>query len=193
MGRYGSGKATTDYRHKIDVRFMRRYGYLRPGAFFTLRWSRNGVQTGSIQGRTTWNSIVLSYLHQPFGSDQWQRKEQAVELVRTPCNYGGQRTWFLCPVGGCGRRVGVLYSGSIFACRHCHQLVYQSQREQSHDRALRRAQAIRMKLGGSANMLEPFPDIPKGMHWRTYERLRSEHDRADAVHIGGLARLLGWR
>jgi hypothetical protein len=133
MGRYGSGKATTDYYRSIDVRFLRRHGYLRPGAVFTLGWSLNGDRTGSIQARTTWNSMVLSYQHQPVGSDRWQQKEYAVELVRTPCNYGGQRTWFLCPARGCGRRVGVLYSGSIFACRHCYQLVYASQREQSHE------------------------------------------------------------
>ena len=69
MGRYRSGKATTIYRLDIDVCFLRRYGYLWPGAFFTLRWSNYGGQTISVQGRTTWNSIVLSYQHQPLGSE----------------------------------------------------------------------------------------------------------------------------
>ena len=186
MGWYGRGKSTADSHHKIDVFFLHRRGHLRPGAFFTLGWSRNGMPTGSIRGRTTGNSIVLSYLHQPFGSNQWQMKEYPVELVRTPCHYGGERTWFRCPGWGCGRRVGVLYGGATFACRHCLQLVYESQREQRYDRALRRAQKIRIRLGGTANMMTPFPDIPKGMHWRTYERLRDEHDRANAVYIGGL-------
>jgi len=171
MGRYRDGKDTTDQYQRIEVGFLRRYGYLRAGASFTLRWNRNGIETGSIHGCTTWNSIVLSYRHQRLGSEEWQQKEYPVELVRTPCHYGGERTWFLCPARGCGRRVGVLYGGGIFACRHCHQLVYESQREQPHDRALRRAQAIRMKLGGSGSMAEPFPDKPKGMHWRTYERV----------------------
>ena len=39
MGRYGSGKTTTLYYHSIDVRFLHRHGYLRPGAVFTLGWS----------------------------------------------------------------------------------------------------------------------------------------------------------
>jgi hypothetical protein len=30
----------------------------------------------------------------------------------------------------------------------------------------RRAQMIKMRLGGSNDFLEPFPQKPRGMHWR---------------------------
>jgi hypothetical protein len=43
-----------------------------------------------------------------------------------------------------------------------------------------------MQLGGSANMLEEFPDKPKGMHWRTYERWRRIHDVAEERSNRGL-------
>jgi hypothetical protein len=43
-----------------------------------------------------------------------------------------------------------------------------------------------MKLGGSANMLDDFPEKPKGMHWRTYERLCRFHDAARARSFIGL-------
>jgi len=60
--------------------------------------------------------------------------EYDVELVTTPCNYGGVRYWFICPASRsgipCRRRIGVLYSaGPYFACRRCHDLAYQSQQE----------------------------------------------------------------
>src|SRR6266513_773273 len=35
-----------------------------------------------------------------------------------------------------------------------------------------KSQKVRMRLGGSPNMLDDFPEKPKGMHWRTYERWR---------------------
>lgn len=105
--------------------------------------------------------------------------EYQVQLEWTPCHYGGTRAWFRCPAAGCGRRVAVLYGGRIFACRHCHQLAYDSQNQTVHSRALGRTQAIRMKLGGSPSLLEDFPGKPKGMHWRTYYRLRAQADEAE--------------
>ena len=80
-----------------------------------------------------------------------------------------------------------LYAGEVFACRHCHQLVYETQRLTGDCRALRRAQAIRIRLGGTGSITEEVPLRPKGMHRRTYDRLRAEADRA-ATPAGQSAR-----
>src|SRR5262245_20720748 len=95
-----------------------------------------------------------------------------------PCRFGGVRPYFVCPcvVGGvvCRRRVAKLYgAGAYFLCRHCYRLAYASQREDRYDRALRRANRIRVRLGGEPGMASQFPARPKGMHHQTYERLRS--------------------
>jgi hypothetical protein len=44
-----------------------------------------------------------------------------------------------------------------------------------------------MKLGGSGNN---FPSKPKGMHQRTYDRLRSVRDEVEESRMIGLARLV---
>ena len=102
--------------------------------------------------------------------------------------YDGWRPWFHCPVAAhgvsCGRRVAILYgAGKYFACRHCYRLAYPSTREDAPSRALTKAQAIRVRLGGTANMLAPFPPRPKGMHWRTYDRLCREAHRLELAYL----------
>ncbi len=77
----------------------------------------------------------------------------------------------------CRRRVALLYGGLQFRCRRCYQLVYPSQREDELDRALSRAQDIRIRLGGTGDMFTFFPDRPKGMHRSTYSRLKDNNDR----------------
>src|ERR1700692_2642395 len=64
---------------------------------------------------------------------------------------------------------------------------YESQREIPVSRAMRRAQMIKMRLGGSGDPFEPFPQKPRRMHWRTYVRLREQARAADADAEGLLA------
>ena len=76
--------------------------------------------------------------------------------------------------------------GRYFLCRHCYDLVYESRRDNAMDCALHKAQSVRERLGGSANIMEPFPEKPKGMHWKTYERLWWEHHEAEMEQLIGM-------
>ena len=79
------------------------------------------------------------------------------------------------PLGPCGRRITKLYlSGRYFQCRHCNQLAYASQYEQPWQRALRRANKLKQRLGIDVGIAESFPDKPKGMWVRTYGCLLNE-------------------
>lgn len=83
--------------------------------------------------------------------------------------------------------MAILYaSGKYYACRHCYKLAYTSQSESSNDRALRQAQKIRKLLGGTANMMVPFPLKPKGMRWKTYWRFYNEHNAFANVSLAGM-------
>jgi hypothetical protein len=175
-GGWQSGKDTTSGYHALDIRWLQRQRMLSYGTRSTVRWSRGGEEFGSIQVRSEADRFVLNYRVRR-GSDEWQDKEYPLNIVWTNCHLGGRRPWFLCPAVGCGRRVAVLYGGANFACRHCHQLAYGSQRDRADDRACRRADKIRARLGWEPGILNGEGEKPKGMHWRTFDNLIAAHDK----------------
>ena len=198
MGGIGSGRrdqggkdTTSDYR-ALDVRRLQREGMLAPGRAFGWNWYRDEEQVASIFIQTEADRLTLKYQHQNRGGP-WQPMEYPVLLEWTDCNFGGGRAWFHCPARGCGRRVALLYIGGagIFACRHCYQLAYACQRETADDRAARRADTIRRRLGWHAGILNPNGGKPKGMRRRTFERLSHQHDAFVNVSLDGMARRFG--
>jgi len=100
--------------------------------------------------------------------------QQMIMFSRTPCNYGGYRTWFICP--DCNRRTTSLYwrvtdgipdlRTEKLACRKCQGLVYASEGRDRGRGNLNRAERLYEKIGGK------YGNKPKGMHWNTYNRLR---------------------
>jgi hypothetical protein len=198
MGGVGSGnwyrfdkKTTTGECESVDVRYLHREGLLKRGRWFSLRWLRSGREIGSIRGAVEGSDrperVILLYRRRSGPVAEWDDVREPVPLTWTACNFGGERPWFVCPGAGCGRRVAVLFGlGKYFLCRRCYDLVYESQRENGMHRALRRAQAIRERLGGSAKMTKPFPEKPRGMHWKTYDRLWWRHHEAEMKQLAGM-------
>lgn len=191
MGGSGSGRMAGFGRDKvescrsIDVNQLHREGCLAPGWRGEWNWTRDGEKIAFINLRAGTDRLHLSYRYRTVGGD-WENIEEFVRIVRLPCGFGGSRPCFICPgvVGGidCGRRVMKLYSaGRYFLCRYCYRLAYASQSEAEWERALRRANKIRRRLGGEPGMTSSFPDRPRGMWRRTYERLRDEAYEAEMM------------
>jgi hypothetical protein len=194
MGGLGSGnrwdaKATTESQHRIDIRWLKKHGYLRPSARGSLSWSCGEEQTGTIGYWIESDHMILSYKFR-YHNGEWESVEQAIPFDWTPCNYGGQRFWFLCPE--CLKRVALLYGAGIyFLCRHCYNLTYSSQQESKPDRLMRKARKIRARLGASADLSEPILFKPKHMHQKTFDRLRREADRAATLSLVIMGQRLG--
>lgn len=117
--------------------------------------------------------------------------DYSVRVVWTDCALGGQRPWWQCPAVRCGRRVAVLYGGGVYACRHCHNLAYRTQREQAYDRASSRADRIRKRLGWEPGILNGDGGKPKGMHWVTFMSLQARHDAHVNHSLTGMSAKLG--
>jgi len=127
---------------------------------------------------------VLSFSYGGKG-DVWADVDQPVMLDWTPCNYGGSRVRFRCPV--CGRRCALLYGvEAAFMCRQCGGLTYGSKNQSPLDRKMERAQAIRRKLGGSENIFSDFPRKPTGISVEKYRDLFEEGH----AWLEGFAKLL---
>ena len=191
-GRQGGGRCTGDMR-PLDVRKINRAGLLTPGRWFSWQWTFNDEVIATINLRVETGRVVLDYRNRSphHNGGEWEPMNYPVRLDWTPCTLGGQRVWWRCPAVGCGRRVAVLFGGRVFACRHCHELAYRCQRETDDDRATRRADTIRRRLGWEPGILNGNGLKPKGMHWRTFDRLEASHDAHVNAALAGMAARLG--
>ncbi|MGA2939202.1 MAG: hypothetical protein ABSF52_19185 [Syntrophobacteraceae bacterium] len=171
MGGIGSGmwsrrdkKTTIEECRRLEVLILHRKNALNFGCSGTITWKRNDRPWGEIRIEVETTSLDLVYHYTGYGGSQ--DVKERVPLAWTSCNYGGERPWFLCP--GCGRRVGVLFlGGSYFPCRHCYHLSYSSQNKNTVlDKVCRRRDKLCERLG------EKWWRKPKGMHQKTFDRLR---------------------
>ena len=196
MGGRGSGRSgsfgllitkTDDYL-SIDLAWMQRHGCLKPGGAGSLSWSRGGSTTNSIRYRTEADGLRLIYKTKD-GENSWRDVNELVPLARSLTKFGGSRQWFLCP--SCSKRCRILYGGTLFRCRRCHGLRYESQYEPDFACAASRSHKLRAKLGHIGSLDEPFPPKPRGMRWRTYDRLRAEDERLQSLWGAGIMHRFG--
>jgi hypothetical protein len=72
------------------------------------------------------------------------------------------------------------------------RLGYATQKEGAGDRASTRADKLRKRMGWDAGILNGDGSKPKGMHWKTYQRLKSSHDALVQVSLHDIGRKFGF-
>lgn len=138
----------------------------------------------SVGARRRWNAVAklvaelefrIHFDPDPEYADDADPYAKTVRVAESTCRFGGKRFWLICSIPRCGRRTATLFRlDDKLVCRACGGFSYRSQLERSPMRALRRAQAIRCKLGGSGSLLDEFPDRPKWMRKMTYTKYLSK-------------------
>lgn len=196
MGGYGSGrwyrygqKEHLEQQLRIDIRYLRKNRLLEPGSY-TLIWScgdENAAARASLI--VTRQKIIITCRWTDEETGAPQKMNRVITLSETPCRYGGSRKWLICP--RCGHRMVVLVlTPPSVGCRHCLDLSYASQGENVSYRGLRKMNKIADRLQ-RAEYFEEMLLKPKGMHWKTYNRLIEQHDEADTQSMNWMITRLG--
>lgn len=142
---------------------------------------------------TAWLRYDFEHATRPSGPQHY-----SLSMATTPCRFGGQRWWWICPATGA--RVSKLYlpnGGHRFLSRGrgAYCLAYASQRQGATGRMHERSRKLYARLGADySGLLGGWPPKPKGMHWRTYEsicdRLQMESDGLDMGLVRVFERLM---
>jgi hypothetical protein len=190
MGGLGSGRRkdrarkTVESYLMLDVNHLAEKGCLRSGWSGACQWT-DGNEVALINLCAEVKRLHLSYTVRVRDGER-QDMAETIPIVHLRCRFGGTRAFFICRGPGdgaeCGRRITKLHLyRHHFLCRHCNQLAYASQYEQPWQRALRRANKLKYRLGIKVGIDEPFPDRPKGMWTRTFDRLLVEMLQAEIL------------
>lgn len=174
MGGKGSGswyrwdkKSTLEEVRRIDIRYLKSQRFLEGYTSGTLSWNCGGEPRGLINFTHSNDVLTLNYKYREYGGE-WQSAKQTINILKTPCHYGGFRKWLECPY--CKRRVGILAGADVYyACRHCYKLSYGSQQETHSDRIIR----AKHKMG--ERIFEQYEHgdgwmKKKGMNQKTFDR-----------------------
>lgn len=185
---FDDGKLTINDYYSIDIRDWHRRRLLFPGITFASNPHHGTIGAISILCTYTTNLITLSITIPYFG--RLPCIEQVIPIQWTSCHLGGKRPWFICPIKKCKKKVAILYAGNLFACRKCYNLAYPSQRERPDERLNRSAMKIRALLNWPTDSLSDLDKKPKGMHRKTFERLRNKHATLTLRSLTGVAKRL---
>jgi len=128
-----------DFVKQLRISLLKKEGYLNHSMAGIVRWGE-GDETSSLRLEGHMDEYH-PYIHLFYAQTDEEGNRQSFDykifLHRTPCNYGGYRYWFMCPLARsgmtCGRLSTVLYKASnYFGCRRCYNLTYQSRKHNTN-------------------------------------------------------------
>lgn len=175
----------------------------RVGASMVWSWTRSGEGAPMAQAVVTvvvdhWRGHARLQFDVAHWSQSTGQQDQTVQMVTSPCRYGGRRWWWVCPATG--RRCSKLYlpnGGTRFLSRGrgAYRLPYASQNGSPMDRSHGRLARMHKRLGGEYRAFDdPLPTRPKWMRHCTYDRLWAEWEAAmerhDEIWLVGAERLI---
>ncbi|MHC4556899.1 MAG: hypothetical protein ACYTFW_04460 [Planctomycetota bacterium] len=142
MGRYyWNKKDTVENCRSVSISFLRKHDYFCGYRSGRIIWencygeetSSIGISVSTLNGE---NYVRFQYTITKWSTGEKIECDYKVQLTTTPCNFGGIRYWFICPLSSngvyCGRRVEKLYcapNANYYGCRHCYNLSYESRNE----------------------------------------------------------------
>ena len=152
-----------------------------------MRWhsSRTKKETGSVFIRADAGGITLEYILSIKGEPPRPMQER-IEWAWLRVGYG-TRAYFSCPV--CGRRCGrIVFRAGRWVCKKCAGACSDTENDRPHYRLMGRYHKIREKrLGWEPG--ESWGFKPKGMHQKTFDRLRQQADELEGRCMGRVSRM----
>jgi len=163
MGGYGSGqqggRATVESAWRFDIDALVRGGAIKAGKYVEGRLNLPSCddelaikfESSATNPQNSW--LRLRYAICDYWTGEQHQIDDKIYLTASRPWFGGQRWWFVCPTEN--RRVRKLYlppGARRFRSRRAYRLAYASQRETVHDRAMRRADKLRRRLGDDPMM-----------------------------------------
>lgn len=201
MGGYGSGghrwgrtRVTVESCFRFDAKMLRAFLNAAPGAHLSASWGWSDNRGETARARTDYRAGDSFFTLRVMRDGATEAQQIAISF--SPCHFGGRRVWLHCP--RCARRVFRLYLYTHFYagekrlnrfwCRACMcgGLSYYLRNTKERLRiGQERALRVKRKLGNTADLWDFLPDKPRGMRWRTYDRLAAQHKNAVALANDG--------
>ena len=162
MGGLGSGAQRSTHIGNvedmiaIDIRALRRLGFIRPGecVIDRVRWANGGLGAPSARLRIDLCHVERGGVMLIEYSDTISTIKQSIAVNAVLSGLGGWRCYFICPVTG--RRCEIVYlSSGLFACREAQRLSYAVKSMNAASRARRKVAKLRSRLRGLSGEKRP--------------------------------------